>query len=225
MRARGELRRIVHDLHADAAAAAGGLDEERVADALGLARRRPASSSIAMGPSVPGGGSTPAARATARALILSPKASSTEGGGPMKVSPRRPPRSAKPRVLAEQAVAGVHRVGAVLLRRGEDGRGSTGSSPSPAAGRCATASSAIATWGALASASEWTATVANPEALAGANDAAGDLAAVGDEDLLQHGAEFNTPALRRIVRAQGVASARNKVGFGARRAVVATQTA
>ena len=53
-------------------------------------------SSGSMGPSVPGGGATPAARATWRALILSPKASSTAGGGPMKVTPASATRRAKP---------------------------------------------------------------------------------------------------------------------------------
>jgi hypothetical protein len=46
-----------------------------------------AASAGSIGPSVPGGGSTPAARATARALILSPNASSTSGVGPMNTSP------------------------------------------------------------------------------------------------------------------------------------------
>ena len=55
----------------------------------------PATSSVGMGPSDPGGGRTPAARATWRALILSPKASSTAGGGPMKVTPASATRRAK----------------------------------------------------------------------------------------------------------------------------------
>ena len=48
-----------------------------------------------------------------------------------------------------------------------------------------TASSARRTWRASASASEYTATVATPAAR-GRDDAAGDLAAVGDQDLLEH---------------------------------------
>jgi hypothetical protein len=50
-----------------------------------------------------------------------------------------------------------------------------------------TASSAKRTCSASASAVEWTATVRRSELAAGADDAQGDLAPVGDEDLLEHG--------------------------------------
>jgi hypothetical protein len=50
-----------------------------------------------IGPSLPGGGSTWTARAAARALILSPKASSAAGGGPMNVMPAAATASAKAR--------------------------------------------------------------------------------------------------------------------------------
>ncbi len=59
-------------------------------------RAAASASAMSMGPSVPGGGETPAARATWRALILSPNASSTEGGGPMNVTPASATRRANP---------------------------------------------------------------------------------------------------------------------------------
>ena len=58
-----------------------------------------------------------------------------------------------------------------------------------------TASSARRTWRALASASEYTATVAMPILRAVFDDAAGDLAAVGNQDLGEHRCAYirNTP--------------------------------
>ena len=79
-----------HDLHADAAAAADGLDHDRIArsrERRSLAASSPSGVSIAMGSSVPGTGHVPAASATCLAFILSPNASSTAGGGPTKTAP------------------------------------------------------------------------------------------------------------------------------------------
>ena len=59
-----------------------------------------------------------------------------------------------------------------------------------------TASSAKRTWSASASAVEWTATVGDAELAAGADDAQRDLAAVGDEDLLEHELTAYTGSMR-----------------------------
>ena len=98
-------------------------------------------------------------------------------------------------VLGEEAVAGVDRVGAgqraaaidhACRRRDRTRRRSIPPS--------ATASSASATNGAAASGSEWTATVAMPIRRQVGEDAAGDLAAVGDQHLRDR------PGCRRVAR-------------------------
>ena len=55
---------------------------------------------------------TPASRAAATARCLLPAIASTRGGGPMKVMPASVARGRELRVLREEAVAGVDRVGA-----------------------------------------------------------------------------------------------------------------
>ena len=77
-----------------------------------------------------------------------------------------------------------------------------------------TASSASRTWRAWASASEYTAIVRTPRRRARAEDAAGDLAAIGDQQALEHGASYmrNTPkrvaSSARCAPPQGPAPAR-----------------
>ena len=67
------------------------------------------------GPSVPGASGAPTRLAISRARTLSPSATMAAGGGPIQVSPASITACGEGRVLGEEAVAGVHGVGA---RRG-----------------------------------------------------------------------------------------------------------
>ena len=89
------------------------------------------------------------------------------------------------RVLGEESVAGVDGVGARLASRPRAPRRCSGSSRSRAPGRGARRHRRWRTWCASASASLYTATERMPMRLQRADDAARDLAAIGDE----HGAE------------------------------------
>ena len=189
--ARSSAGFVGDDLHPDAAAAADRLDDDRVADARPpppCACASPSGVSMAIGSSVPGTGLVPAASATCRAFILSPKASSTAGGGPMNVTPARATASREPALLAQEAVARVDGAGARLLDGGEDGvdvevrvlgrrRADEHGLVGVADVRRVPVRLRVDGDG------------AHPEALARAHDAAGDLAAVGDEDLVEEGHE------------------------------------
>ena len=89
------------------------------------------------------------------------------------------------RPLAQEAVAGVHRLRARPRARASRIASTFRYESFAGAGPTSTASSASVTCGASRSASEYTATVRDPEAPAGAHHAAGDLAAVGDQDLFE----------------------------------------
>ena len=106
--------------------------------------------SIAIGSSVPGTGRVPAASATCRAFILSPNASSTAGGGPTNTAPASATARANAGLLAQEPVARVDRLRARAAQRVEDRRRCSGTSPSPAAARRSTASSASVTCGRVA---------------------------------------------------------------------------
>src|SRR3990172_7201047 len=69
---------------------------------------------------LPGTTGTPAAAMSRRASVLSPIALIASGEGPMNTRPARRPRLGEPPVLGEEAVAGMHRVGATLARGFED---------------------------------------------------------------------------------------------------------
>ena len=72
------------------------------------------------GPSVPGASGAPTRLAISRARTLSPSASIAAGGGPIQVRPASGHGAGEGRVLGEEAVAGVHRVGAGPRRDGDD---------------------------------------------------------------------------------------------------------
>ena len=87
-------------------------------------------------PSVPGTVGTPASRASVRAAALSPICSITAAVGPTNAMPALLARGGEVGVLGEEAVAGMDRVGARLLRRLEQSAGRSGSCRGRAAGRC-----------------------------------------------------------------------------------------
>ena len=84
------------------------------------------------------------------------------GGGPMKVSPAGLQASAKRRVLGQEAVARVHRLGAGRAGGRDELLDDEVALGGGRRGRSGTASSASSTWSDSRSASEKTATVAMP---------------------------------------------------------------
>ena len=177
-----ELGRIVDDGHADAAAAARRLDQERVADALGLGGDRRHIGRV----DGPVGARRRRHAGRARhlpRLDLVAEGVEHRGRRPDEGDARLGHAPREARVLAEQAVARVDALGARLEGRGDDGLGvevALFHRRRPQADRLV---------GEL--------DVRRPgvgvgvdgdrpdaEALAGAEDAAGDLAAVGDEDFV-----------------------------------------
>ena len=148
--------------------------DSRPSSPAGDRRRRP-SVTVA-----PGSTGTPACSMSALAAIFEPIASIASGVGPTKISPASAHARANRRLLRQEPVAGVDRVGAGALRRGQDRR--------RCSGRCRPGSSRAGapprrprrTNGASASASENTATVRDAHRARRAHDALRDLAAVGD---------------------------------------------
>ena len=128
---------------------------------------------------------TPAARRSLRAAVLSPMASmalggrADEGDAGVVAAPRRTG------VLGQEAVAGVDRVGAGLPRR-RDLRRCRGSSRPRAPGRSGRPRRPSRTWSAARVGLGVDGDGGDAHLAAVAHDAAGDLAAVGDEDLLEH---------------------------------------
>ena len=114
--ARGALERLLElvglerDAEALAAAAAGRLDGDRVADVLGDLARRPRRSRPARW--CPGTIGTPASFISSRARVLEPIASIADAGGPMNVMPGVLEALGERGVLGQEAVAGVHGLGA-----------------------------------------------------------------------------------------------------------------
>jgi hypothetical protein len=113
----------------------------------------PSGVSIAIGSFVPGTGLVPAERATCRAFILSPKASSVSGKGPMNVTPSAATARANALFSLRNPYPGC--TASALVARMAPSRASMLKYESlAAAGPIATLSSASATWGASLSASE-----------------------------------------------------------------------
>ena len=111
----GDLLEGAGDLQAAAAAAVRRLDRDRQAVLLRRTRRprrRPST-----GSGVPGTSGAPAFAAMWRALTLSPRASMAAGAGPIQVRPGVDDGLGEVGVLGEEAVAGVHGVGAGAARR------------------------------------------------------------------------------------------------------------
>ncbi len=161
-----EIAGDVDDAHALAAAAGRGLHEQRVADLAAVGGVLGRRAGWARRPS----------RRRALAAILSPIDSMTSGGGPTQVRPAAsitPGRSRRSRTGSRSPGGRRRRPSARPPRSSHRRRGS------PVSSR--TASSASRTKGASASASTYTATQRMPIAWALRKIAAGDLAAVGDE--------------------------------------------
>ena len=124
----GDLLQRAGHLQAAAAAAVGGLDRHRQAVLAGEGDHLVGA---ATGSGVPGTSGAPARCAMCRALTLSPRASMADGGGPIQISPASITACGEIGVLGEEAVAGVHGVGAgpagdveqLVLRQVGVGRG------------------------------------------------------------------------------------------------------
>ena len=89
-----QLARRAHHAHALAAAAGGGLDEQRVADALGLLERMRVVAQHAL--AEPGTMGRPCAASSSRVPAFEANRSSTSAEGPMKVRSWARVISAKP---------------------------------------------------------------------------------------------------------------------------------
>ena len=154
-----ELAGRLDQPHALAAAAGAGLDQQRVADRLGhRASASPASPSRRW----PGSTGTPASSIRSRASVFEPIASIASGAGPIQVRPGVGHRARERRVLGQEAVAGVDRVGARVAARPATTASARRYESAGAGPPMATARSASRTNGASASASEYTATVPMP---------------------------------------------------------------
>ena len=135
---------------------------------------------------MPGTTGTPLADTCAFARILSPITSSARSPGPMKTMPASAHARGEVGVLGEEPVAGVDRLRAGLASGGEDRRrcrGRTarrGGRPDPDGGV------GLAHVRRLGVGVAVDGDRADAEAPQGADDAAGDLAAVGDEDGVEH---------------------------------------
>ena len=142
---------------------------------------------------MPGTPATPAASAALRDDTLSPMTSIASGGGPMNVTPALGDGPGEVGVLREEAVAGVHGLGARALDDVED-RGGV----EVALGRRLAAEGV----GLVGEADVQRVAVelgvhghrGDAQLLAGADDTDGDLAAVGDQDLGEHGPMFTAVA-------------------------------
>ena len=183
--ARGRRRArsaVLDDAHAAAAAAHRRLDDDRVAELLGELLR--------LGCVVdrlrrcrPGPARRPAGRCS-RAAILSPSCSSISTRGPTKMMPASRQARAKLRVLREEAVAGMDGVDLVLLGERDDA-GDVEVRPD----RLARLADLVGLVGLEAVQGEAVfvrvdGDGADAQLVGRAEDADGDLAAVGDEQLL-----------------------------------------
>ena len=79
-----------------------------------------ASSTVSTGSVVPGTIGTPASFISSRARVFEPIASMASAGGPMKTMPGLVAGAREGGVLGQEAVAGMDRLGAGLLRDLED---------------------------------------------------------------------------------------------------------
>ena len=170
--------------HATAAATGGGLDQEREADSFGLVaqlllgrRHR----SAAIGSKMPGTTGTPASAARRRAASLSPSCGERQRQRTDERDAGRHARLGQGRLLGQEAVAGMDRLGtrlpgrvddpvdaqvAIGRRRGPDADGDVGQSTVKRVGiRVGEDGDRL-----------------DPQLAAGADDAHRDLAAVGDQE-------------------------------------------
>ncbi len=118
--------------------------------------------------------------------ILSPIASIERGFGPMKTMPVLLEQVAERRVLGQEAVAGMHGLGAGVLARLEDAvhhEITLGRRRRPDQHRLVREEHVLRVPVGLRVNRDGR----DAHAFCGANDAAGDLAAVGNQDLLEHG--------------------------------------
>ena len=177
-----ELARGAHHAHAPAAATRRRLDEHRVADALRLGERVVVVAQHAVG-----------ARDRGQAVLGQQLARARLGGEPLEHLGRRPDegqpvgaRHLRERVvLGQEAVAGVDRVAAGDERGGQDvGRGQVAAARlrGPDADRLVGELDGARVAVRLAVGHDR----ADAQAAAGAQDAQGDLAPVGDEDAAEH---------------------------------------
>ena len=135
-----------------------------------------------------------------------------DAGGPMKTSPASAQACAKSSFSRQEAVARVDGLRAGGLGRGDDALASAGSCRAARCRRCAPPRRRRARGAALASASEYTATVRDAQAARGGGHAAGDLAAVGDQDLLEHAGSHPEHAEARRRRDRRVQRGRQATG-------------
>ena len=189
---------VVDDLHALAAAAVRGLDRDRPSDLL--AERDHVVDAARSPRACRARPRRRRGRRPCRAEILSPITSMASGGGPIQATPRSRDRAGEVGVLGVEAVARVHAVDAGPLDDVEDRVG-----VQVALGR-GLAAERVRLVG-VADVQRVTVELGvhrdrgDPELSTGAHHADGDLAAVGDQDLLEHG-------LPRIGRS------RNAVSYG-----------
>ncbi len=179
----GEILVAIDAPHAAAAAAGAGLDEHRVAEAIGGLLQPPRVLVLA----VVARASAARRRAPCSALAadFEPIARIAAGGGPTKTRPCARAVLGEGGVLRQETVAGVDGLGAAALRRLEDARRRADSSPRPSARRWPTASSQAAHMPRIRVGVRVHRDRVDAHAARGARDAAGDFAAIGDQQALR----------------------------------------
>jgi hypothetical protein len=177
-------RRAVGDAHALAAAAGGGLDHHRVADLVGDRGRLLVVLDHA---EMAGHGRDVGAAAAFLLSILSPMAAIALGFGPMKTMPALASASANASRSDKKAVARMHRLGAARLAGGDDLvddqvalRRRRRADRDGLVGHLDVQRVAVG----LGIDRDG----GNPHPAGGLDDPAGDLAAVGNQDSLEHSA-------------------------------------
>ena len=206
---RGRQRRrraraaLAHDLHALAAAARGRLDDERQPGTS--APRARGWRGPAPRPHSPAAPARRPPRMRVLATIFEPMAAMARAGGPTNTSPASAHACANCGVLGQEAVARVDGLGAAGARRGEDARHVEVAVARAARDPGARASSASAHVARVRVGIGVHRDGAHAEAARGAEDAAGDLAAVGDQQALDHAPRLHPEdaEARRVLRARG----------------------
>ena len=196
-----------------------GLDQHRVAGARRPSGEWPSSSRPVTSP--PGSTGTPAAAMRALAASLEPIASIASGGGPTQVSPAAMTARANAGVLGQEAVARVDGVGAgPRARRRRAGRRAGTCRPGSTPGR-RTARRPRARTARRRRRRSRPRPCAMPSRAAGAEDPAGDLAPVGDQQRRPTGASASHPedaeaGRRRAPRRRGRPTAPCRARCGCR---------
>ena len=215
-----ELVGVLRDAHALAAAARRRLDDDGKADLLREARApRPRPRP---GPGVPGMIGTPTAVIALRAAALSPMTRICSAVGPMNAMLVAVHDLGELRVLGEKAVAGMDGVGAGDLGGGDEARDLE---VGVARRRGADADVVVgeADVQRLAVGLGVDGDRLDAELAAGANDAQRDLAAICDQDFLEHAADQAAEAIRsptsscRSCRRRPARAARTRSGWSRRR--------